>query len=62
VFISIGAPIGEHGGGLFTGTFEKHMVVGFGNGASLIKLILAPFLDPDYVRSLSLGAIWIFCE
>jgi hypothetical protein len=38
------------------------MKVGSGNGASLIKLILAPFLDPDYVRSLSLGASWNFCE
>jgi hypothetical protein len=34
-----------------------------GNGASLIKLIWALFLgDPDYVRRLSLGAIWNFCE
>jgi len=32
------------------------------NGAYLINLIWAPFLDPDYVRSLSLGAIWYFCE
>ena len=26
------------------------------------KLIWTPFLDPDYVRSLSLGAVWNFCE
>jgi len=35
---------------------------GSGNGASLIKLVWASFSDPDYVRSLSLGAIWNFCE
>jgi len=57
VFLSIGEP----GGGLFTGTFEIQME-GFGNGASLIKLILTPFLDQDYVRSLSLGVIWNCCE
>jgi len=28
---------------------------GSGNGASLFNLIGAPFLGPDYVRSLSLG-------
>ena len=61
MFLSIEAPIGQPGGGLYTGTFEKQMV-SFGNGASLIKLILAPFLDQDYVRTLSLGAIWNFCE
>jgi len=27
-----------------------------------LLLIWAPSLDPDYVRSLSLGAIWNFCE
>jgi len=32
-------------------------VGGSENGANLIKLIWAPFLDPDYVRSLSLGGI-----
>jgi len=32
------------------------------NEESLINLIWAPFLDPDCVRSLSLGAIWNFCE
>jgi hypothetical protein len=34
---------------------------GSGNGASLITLIWA-LLDPDYVRSLSLGANWNFYE
>jgi len=38
------------------------MKVGSGNGASLIKLIWASFLDTDYVGSLSLGAIWNSCE
>jgi hypothetical protein len=32
------------------------------NGASLINLIWVPFLDLDYVRSLSLEAIWNFGE
>jgi len=40
--------------GSFSGTFERQME-GFGNGASIINLIRAYFLDPDYVRSLSLG-------
>jgi hypothetical protein len=44
------------------GLFERQMKEGSGNTASLIKLIWAPFLDPDYVRSLSLGTIWNFCE
>jgi len=37
---------------------------GSGNGRYFIKLIWVPFLflDPDYVRSLSLGAIWNCCE
>jgi len=48
--------------GSFTGTSDRQMKVGFGNGAPLIKLIWVPFLDPDYVGSLSLGAIWNFCE
>jgi hypothetical protein len=38
------------------------MKEGSGNGSSLIKLIWAHFLDPDYVINLSLGAIWNFCE
>ena len=33
-----------------------------GNGASLTKLNSAPFLDPHYVTSLSLGAIRNCCE
>ena len=36
--------------------------MGFGNGASLVKLFGAPFLDPDYVRSPSLGSIWNYSE
>jgi len=38
------------------------MKEGSGIGASLMTLIWAPILDPDYVRSLSLGANWNFCE
>jgi hypothetical protein len=60
--LSTGAPVGEIGAGSFTGTFERQMKRGSGNGASLIKLFWAPFLDPDYVRSLSLGTLWNFCE
>ena len=55
-------PVGEIGGGSFSGTFKRQMKGGSGNEASLIKLFWAPFLDPDYVRSLSLGALWNFCE
>ena len=47
--LSIGAPLGNLEGGILPGTSR------YGN-------ILAPFLDPDYVRRLSLGAIWNFCE
>ena len=42
--ISIGAPVGENGGGSFTGTFLVQMKEGSGNRASLIKLIWAPFI------------------
>jgi len=38
------------------------MKVGSGKRASIIKLIWALFLHPDYVRNLNLGAIWNFCE
>ena len=38
------------------------MKEGFGNGAVLINLVWAPFFDPDYVRSLNLGAMWNCCE
>ena len=34
---------------------------GSGNGASLINLISGPFLDPDYIRNLSMGAKRNFC-
>jgi hypothetical protein len=33
-----------------------------GNVAYLIKLIWTTFLDPEYVRSVSMGANWNFCE
>jgi len=36
-------PLKETGGGSFTGPFERQMKEGSGNGASLIKLIWAPF-------------------
>ena len=35
---------------------------GSGIGASVINLTWAHFVDPDYVRSLSLGANWNCCE
>jgi hypothetical protein len=50
------APVGEPGVVSFLGLFERHME-GSENGASLIEFNWTPFLDPDYVRSLSLGAI-----
>jgi len=40
----------------------SHKYSRFGNGASLIKLIWARYLDPDYVRSPCLGAIWNFFD
>jgi hypothetical protein len=42
--LSIGAPFGEPGGDSFSGTFERLMKEGSGNGTSLFKLIWAPFL------------------
>jgi len=42
--LSTGAPVGEFGGGSFTGRFGRQMKDGSGKGASLIKLIWAPFL------------------
>jgi hypothetical protein len=38
--------------------FERQMREGSRNGASLITLIWAFYLDPDCVRNLSLGSIW----
>jgi len=35
---------------------------GCGNRTSLIKLIWVSYLDPSYVKSLSVGVIWNFCE
>jgi hypothetical protein len=52
--LSIRAPVGEPGGGLFSRMFEKQMKKGSGNGASLINLMFS-FLDPDFVRSLNPG-------
>jgi hypothetical protein len=56
-----GPPLGNLEGVRLPGRSERQME-GVGNGASLIKLIWAPVLDPDYVMSQSLGAIWNFCE
>jgi hypothetical protein len=42
-------PVGEPGGGLFAGTFERQE-----------KCIWVPFLDPEAITILSLGAIWNF--
>ena len=60
--LSIRAPFGDPGGCPFFGTFERQMKEGTGNGACLINFIRGSFLDPDYVRSLNLGAILNFCE
>jgi len=53
--------LGELGRGSFIGTFERQMG-GSGNRASLNNFIFVPVLNPDYVRSLNLGAIWKCCE
>ena len=37
--LSIGAPVGDPGGGSFTETFERQMKEGSENGASLINFI-----------------------
>jgi hypothetical protein len=42
-------PAGEPGGGSFAGTFEIKE-----------KYIWVPFLDPEAITILSLGAIWNF--
>jgi hypothetical protein len=55
------APTGEPGGFCLTGLSERKAKEGSGNRVSLINLILAAFLDSDYVRSLSLGIILNFC-
>jgi hypothetical protein len=60
--LSIRAPVGKPGGVRLPGLFERHMKEGSGNGAPLTKLNSAPFLDPDYVTSLSMGAIRNCCE
>jgi hypothetical protein len=44
------------------GLFERQKMEGSGNGESPLNLIWASFLNPDYVRSLSLGEIWNFFE
>jgi len=54
-------PLGNLEGVRLPGLFERQMEDP-GKGASLINLTWAPFLDPDYVRSSSLWAIWNFCE
>jgi hypothetical protein len=47
--LSIGALVGEPGGGSFAGTFERKG-----------KYIWVPFLDPEDIKILSLGTIWNF--
>jgi len=44
-------PVGEPGGGLFAGAFEKKE-----------KYIWVPFLDLETIKILSLGAIWNFSK
>jgi hypothetical protein len=43
--------VGEPGGGSFAGTFERKE-----------KYIWVPFLDPEAIKILSLGAIWNFSK
>jgi hypothetical protein len=40
-------PVGERGGGSFAGIFERKE-----------KYIWVPFIDPEDIKILSLGAIW----
>jgi hypothetical protein len=49
VFLSIGAPMGNMDGIHLPGLFERK-----GNYSSV------PFLDPEQIKILSLGAIWNF--
>jgi len=49
VFLSIGAPLGEPGGNSTAGTFERKG-----------QYIWVPFLDPEDIKILNLGAIWNF--
>jgi len=44
-------PVGEPEGGSFAGTFERKE-----------KHIWVPFLDPETIKILSLGAIWNFSK
>jgi hypothetical protein len=48
-------------GCLFTRDLDIWMKEGFGKEVSY-KIKLGYYLDPDYVRSPSLRAIWNFCE
>jgi hypothetical protein len=41
------APVGDPGGGSFAGTSERKE-----------KCVWVPFLDPETIKILSLGAIW----
>jgi len=43
--------VGEPGGGLFAGIFERKK-----------NYIWVPFLDPEDIKILSLGAIWNFSK
>ena len=42
-------PVGEPQGGSFAGTFERQE-----------KYIWVPFLDPEAIKILSMGAVWNF--
>jgi len=44
-------PVGEPGEGSFAGTFERKE-----------KYIWIPFLEPEAIKILSLGAIWNFSK
>ena len=57
-----GPPLGNVEGARLLGLLREREMDGSGNGASLMKLTWAHFLDPDYVRSLSLMANWNSCE
>jgi hypothetical protein len=57
-----GAPLGNLERVRLLRLFERQMKKGSGKGASINNLIWDNFLDPNYIRRLSLGAKKNFCK
>jgi hypothetical protein len=53
--LSVGIIVGDPGRGSFSGTFERHIKEGSGNGPSLIKLTLGSFFGPRLCKEPEFG-------